>query len=125
VVKISVDRKRSSYIEKDCFEKSHTYRSTSYRTAELNIHLEDPVSIKAVRRELHKSDIHGGAATAKPLITGSNAQMRKRWFHDYKTWTSDNWKRASFTLFPTSGRVHVWRTPKEAYNPECLDWFQQ
>jgi hypothetical protein len=26
----------------------------------------------------------------------------------------------SFTLFPTSGRVYVWRTPKEAYNPEYL-----
>jgi hypothetical protein len=27
---------------------------------------------------------------------------------------------SSFTLFPTSGRVYVWRTPKETYNPECL-----
>jgi hypothetical protein len=27
---------------------------------------------------------------------------------------------SSFTLFPTSGRVHIWRTPKEADNPECL-----
>jgi hypothetical protein len=26
----------------------------------------------------------------------------------------------SFTLLPTSGRVYVWRTLKEAYNPECL-----
>jgi hypothetical protein len=26
----------------------------------------------------------------------------------------------SFMLFPTSGRVHVWRKAKEAYNPECL-----
>jgi hypothetical protein len=26
----------------------------------------------------------------------------------------------SFMLLPTSGRVHVWRTPKEAYNLECL-----
>jgi hypothetical protein len=25
---------------------------------------------------------------------------------------------SSFTLFPTSGRVYVWRTPKEAYSPE-------
>jgi hypothetical protein len=25
-----------------------------------------------------------------------------------------------FTLFPTSGRVYIWRTPKEAYNLECL-----
>jgi hypothetical protein len=27
---------------------------------------------------------------------------------------------SSFTLFPASGRVYVWRTPTEAYNPECL-----
>jgi len=27
---------------------------------------------------------------------------------------------SSFTLFPTSGRIYVWRTPKAAYNPECL-----
>ena len=38
----------------------------------------------------------------------------------------DDWKyviwsnELSFTLFPTSGRVYVCRTPKEAYNPECL-----
>jgi hypothetical protein len=27
---------------------------------------------------------------------------------------------SSFIPFHTSGRVYVWRTPKEAYNPECL-----
>ena len=27
---------------------------------------------------------------------------------------------SSFTLFPPSGQVHVWTSPKEAYNPECL-----
>jgi hypothetical protein len=30
------------------------------------------------------------------------------------------WLDESFMLFPTSGRVYIWRTPKEAYNPECL-----
>jgi hypothetical protein len=25
---------------------------------------------------------------------------------------------SSFTLFLTSGRVYIWRMPKEAYNPE-------
>jgi hypothetical protein len=30
---------------------------------------------------------------------------------------SDEW---SFTLFPTSGRVYVWGTPKEAYSPAYL-----
>jgi hypothetical protein len=27
---------------------------------------------------------------------------------------------SSFTLFPTPGRVFVWRTLEETYNPECL-----
>jgi hypothetical protein len=30
------------------------------------------------------------------------------------------WSDEPFTLFTTTGRVYVWRTPKEAYNPECL-----
>jgi hypothetical protein len=43
----------------------------------------------SVRRELHKSNILGRAA-----ITESNAQKRKRWCHDHKTWTSNNRKGA-------------------------------
>jgi hypothetical protein len=39
--KINSDRKRSSYTEKDCFEKPQNYCSTGDRTAELNIHLQD------------------------------------------------------------------------------------
>jgi hypothetical protein len=49
---------------------------------------------ESLRRELQKSKIHSRAATVKPLITENNAQMRKRWCHDHKTWASDNWKRA-------------------------------
>jgi hypothetical protein len=48
VGKINIDRKRSSYIEKDCFEKSHNCCCTGDRTAELNIHPEDLVSTKTV-----------------------------------------------------------------------------
>jgi hypothetical protein len=44
-------------------------------TTELDIHLEDPFSAKTVGCELRKSNIHGRAAIAKPLITESNAQM--------------------------------------------------
>jgi hypothetical protein len=61
---------------------------------ELSIHLEDHVFTKTLRREFHKSNIHGRAAIAKLMITERNAQMRKRWCHDRKTWTTDNWKRA-------------------------------
>jgi adenosine deaminase len=74
---------------------SKNHRTTTAQvTAELNIHLDDSVSRKTVQRELHKSHIHGRAATAEPLITESNAQMRKRWCHDHKTGSSGNRKRA-------------------------------
>jgi transposase len=74
---------------------SKNHRTTAAQvTVELNIHPEDPVSTKSLRRELQKSYIHGRAAIAKPLIAESNAQMRKRRCHDCNTWTSDNWTRA-------------------------------
>jgi hypothetical protein len=124
-MKINTDRKRSSYIMKDCFEKSHNYCSRGDRTAELNIHLEDPVSTKTVQYELHKSNLHSRAATAKTVITESNVQMHERLCHDRKTWTSDNWKWAHdmvrrCSLHQEEFTVYVWRTPMEAYNLECM-----
>jgi hypothetical protein len=95
------------------------------------IHLEDPVSTKTVQHELHKSNTHGMAATAKPLIIESTAQMHKWWCHDHKIWTSDNWKRMcdmvrwvvlhvvpyirkSLGLENTQGGLTIWNA-----------WFQQ
>jgi hypothetical protein len=72
--------------------KNHTTRAP-HVTAKLNTHPEDPVSSKTLRREIRKSNMHGRAATAKPLITESNAQMRKRWCHGHETWTPDYCKR--------------------------------
>jgi hypothetical protein len=97
-------------------------------TAELNTHLENLVSTpqKKVGRKLHKSNIHGRAANAEPLITENNAKRRKIGCVDHKTRTSDGWKyviwseESYFTLFPISGRVYVWRTPKKIHNPEYL-----
>jgi hypothetical protein len=102
----------------------HDHRNTAAKVAaELNIHLEDPISTKTVQQELHKYDIYGRAAIAEPVITENNT---KRWCDDHRTWISDDCKHAvwsnelSFTLFPTSGFVGVWRTSKKACKPECL-----
>jgi hypothetical protein len=106
--------------QRDCFEKSHNYCRRGDRISELNIHLEDTVSTKTVRRELHKSNIHGRAAIAKFLITESNAQVCKWWCQTTGNarvlWSDES----SFKMFRTSGRVYVRRTFKEAYNPEWL-----
>jgi hypothetical protein len=104
---------------------SKNHRTAAQVTGEVNIHLEDPVFTKTVWRELHKSSIHGRAAIAKPLLTESNAQIRKRWRHYHKTWTSDNWKctrdRVTCVVHhavPYIRKIflYVWRTYKEANN---------
>jgi hypothetical protein len=96
-------------------------------TAELNIHIEDLVSTKTARCELHKSNIHGRAAIAKPLITEVMSTCLKDGVTTMKPGHQTTGKarviwldESLFTLLSTSGRVYVWRTPKEAYNPECL-----
>lgn len=71
-------------------------------------------------------NLHGRAAISKPLIRPQNAVIRKRWCKQHVGWTSDQWKKvvwsdeSSFTLFPTTGRVYVWRSPGEEYKKECL-----
>jgi hypothetical protein len=88
----SVLAERDRCTSRRIVSKNHTTTAAQV-TGELNVHLEDPASTKNIRRELHKSNTHGSVAIAKPLITESNAQMRKRRCPNHKTWTSDNWKR--------------------------------
>ncbi|GBO19929.1 Transposable element Tcb1 transposase [Araneus ventricosus] len=101
-------------------------QSLSEITSEMNRHLQDPVSSKAVKRELHAANIYGRVAIRKPLVTPTNAFKRRQWCRDHKCWSPQQWQQviwsdeSSFTLFQTIGRVYVWRTPKEAFNPECL-----
>jgi hypothetical protein len=105
--------------------KNHKTTTTQV-TAELYIHLEYPVFVKNVRRELHKSNIHGRAAVAKLLIT-----VVLRCVNDGVTTIKSGHQRTGnarviwsdesfFILFPTSGRVCFWRTSKKACYPECL-----
>jgi hypothetical protein len=116
---------RGGHTMKTNVSKNHRTTAANVQ-AELNIHFEDHVSTKTVQQQLHKSTIHNTAATATPLVTENNAKSRKIWCDDHNTWTSDVWKyvvgsdKSSFTLFPTSDWVYVWKTPKETYKPECL-----
>ena len=95
-------------------------------TATINATLKKPISTPTIRRELHTQNLYARAAIAKPLITKVNASNRLAWCNEHKSWSADNWRNvvwsdeSSYTLFPTTGRVYVWRTPEESYKPECL-----
>jgi hypothetical protein len=57
--------------------KHHTTTATQVTGQQNGICILKNVSTKTVPCELHKFNIHGTAATIKPQITESNAQMRK------------------------------------------------
>jgi hypothetical protein len=107
--------------------KSHTTTAEQV-TVEMNIHLEHPVSIKPVDvsstnptstvglqllnlrllKVMQLKCVNDGVTIIKPgYQTTGNGRV---------IWSGES----SFTLFATWGKVYVWRTLKEAYNPECL-----
>ncbi|GFV01570.1 transposable element Tcb1 transposase [Trichonephila clavipes] len=51
---------------------------------------------------------------------------RRQWCRTHRQWTPQQWQQviwsdeSTFTLFQTTGRVYVWRTPKEAFAPEYI-----
>ncbi|GFU74380.1 transposable element Tcb1 transposase [Trichonephila clavipes] len=62
----------------------------------------------------------------KPLVTARHALQRRQWCRTHRQWTPQQWQQviwsdeSTFTLFQTTGRVYVWRTPKEAFALECI-----
>ncbi|GFW41463.1 transposable element Tcb1 transposase [Trichonephila clavipes] len=95
-------------------------------TFEMNTHLLNPVSMKTIQRELHTANIHGRVAIRKPLVSGRNAAKRLQWCRSHINWTQLQWEEviwsdeSSFTLFQTTERVFVWRTPAEVFHVDCL-----
>jgi hypothetical protein len=122
---MNTHRKRSSYLVKDCFEKSQNYCSTGELQQNWIFILKTLFPLKVSEVSLTNPTaglqllnlwllkvmlrcINDGVTTIKRgHQTTGNAHV---------IWSDE----FSFTLFPTSGRVYVWRTPKQAYNPECL-----
>ena len=95
-------------------------------TAELNQHPNSPVSTTILHREPNKSEYHGRSAIMKPLLSTINIMKNSKWCRDHKGWSADRWKQvifsdeSNFYLFPTAGRVCVYRLLREAYNHDYL-----
>ncbi|GFV31814.1 transposable element Tcb1 transposase [Trichonephila clavipes] len=82
--------------------------------------------IKNRPKELHASNLYGRVGIRKPLVTARHALQRRQWCRTHRQWIPQQWQQviwsdeSTFTLFQTTGRVYVWRTPKEAFAPECI-----
>ncbi|GFW35508.1 transposable element Tcb1 transposase [Trichonephila clavipes] len=101
-------------------------QSLSQITSEVNSHLRNRISARTVKRELYASNLYGRVEICKSLVTARHALQRRQWCRTHRQWTPQQWQQviwsdeSTFTLFQTTGRVYVWRTPKEAFAPECI-----
>jgi hypothetical protein len=89
--KINNDRKRRTVVQwKGMFRKiadlSQHRRQLKWIFLFLNLAQPLPTKLSGVSFTNPISAV-GSVAIAEPLITESNAQMRKRWYHGHKTWT--------------------------------------
>ena len=85
--------------------------SASKITAELNKHLQNPVSTITVRLELHKPGFHGRAAIRKPIFSKTNVSKGLEWCKNLQNWSLEQWKNVIFSdessliLFSISGQL--------------------
>lgn len=100
--------------DRDCWTLTRIVKKDHKNTApkiaaELNDHLENPISSKTVKRELQKAGFHGRAAIRKPLLSQSNNSKCLNWSRNLQNWSLEQWKnvifsdKSSVTLFLTSG----------------------
>jgi hypothetical protein len=61
-------------------------------TTDLNGHLQNQVSIKAVCWELHRSGSYGRAAIRKPLVLNTHASKHLEWCKNLHNWSLEQWK---------------------------------
>lgn len=107
--KIKVDRRKAAVSVKAEVEK------------ELNIN----VSESTVRRRAHEVGLYGRVARKKPYVNKTNRHKRVEYAKFYREKPLGFWDRvlwsdeSKFNIFGSDGKVMVWRSPKEEFDPKC------
>ena len=83
------------------------------------------ISEQTVRRRLHEVGFKSRVARKKPYFDKTNRMKRIQCAKKYREQTLCFWDQvlwtdeSKFNLFASDGRVMVWRTPEEAFDPRC------
>ncbi len=84
------------------------------------------ISARSVHRILRRRGYKPSKPTRKPGLTADNKTKRLKWCLDHRDWTLEDWKNViwsdetSVQWGGQRGRLRVWRTSDEAYNPHCI-----
>ena len=100
-------------------------KSTCSIAAELETELGILISQSTVQRRAHEIGLFGRVARKKPYVNKINRVKRPRYAKEMLEkplgfWETVVWSDESkFNVFGSDGKVMVWRTPKEEFDPKC------
>lgn len=101
-------------------------KSTRSVTAELEQELGILISESTVQRRAHEAGLFGRVARKKPYVNKVNRVKRLKYAREMLAkplgfWDTVVWSDESkFNLFGSDGKVMVWRTLKEEFDPKCI-----
>ena len=105
--------------------KADRRESASSLKAVIETEFEIIICKQTVRHRLHEAAFKGCVAKQKPYVDKTNRMKRIQYAKKYREqplcfWDQVLWTNESkFNLFGSDGKVMVWRTPKEAFDPRC------
>ena len=106
--------------------KSNRRVSPHVVKAELEVELGMILNVNTIRNRAHEAGLFGRVARKKPLVNKVNRGKRLKFAGDMlkkpiEFWETIIWSdKSKFNLFGSDGKVMVWRTPKEEYDPHCI-----
>ncbi|CAF2519523.1 unnamed protein product [Rotaria sp. Silwood2] len=120
-------RKTTSRVDQSIQRKIKQDRRKSASSVRLEIEKELGVIISSqtVRRRLHEVGLYGRTARKKPYVNKASRAKRLKYVKMYRDKDMNFWKHvlwsdeSKFNLFGSDGKVIVWRSPKEEYDPVC------
>ena len=106
--------------------KSNRRLSADKVKAEIESELRISLNVSTIRNRAHAAGLFGRVARKKPLVNKVNRRKRLKYAKDMlnkplRFWETVIWfDESKFNLFGSDGKVMVWRTPKEEFDPKCI-----
>lgn len=93
---------------------------------EIQLHLDDEISVRTVQRRLSEFGLLGRVARHKPYISEKNRRARLQFAKDHLNWTEKQWSKVVFTdeskfnRMGSDGKIYVRRRTGEEYSTRCI-----
>jgi len=118
-------RKLNERDERECVRKIARGECSTAIAIKKKLRIDDniDISVRTVRRTLHKHGLVARVKKKKPLLTKKHRQKRLDFAKKHQSWTVEDWSKviwsdeSKFQLFGSDGRQYCWKRPNEPLKP--------